>query len=74
MKEVTLSLSELTESKITAVQKALPVMVRVYLVDKYGAVLPAVTGLRITIVIFYTIFYQRRAGAAPSTWRISPLT
>jgi hypothetical protein len=46
--------SELTESKITAAQKALPVMVRVHLVDKYGTVLPAVTGeigLRITIDI-----------------------
>src|SRR5271169_4481224 len=46
--------AELTESKITAAQKALPVMVRVHLVDKYGAVLPAVTreiGLRITIDI-----------------------
>jgi hypothetical protein len=46
--------SELTESKITAAQKALPVMVRVHLVDKYGALLPAMTGeigLRITIDI-----------------------
>jgi hypothetical protein len=46
--------SELAESKITAVQKALPVMVRIHLVDEYGAVLPAVTGeiaLRITIDI-----------------------
>ena len=46
--------AELTESKITAAQKALPAMVRVHLVDKYGAVLPAVTGeigLRITIDI-----------------------
>jgi hypothetical protein len=45
---------ELAESKIVAAQKALPVMVRVHLVDKYGAVLPAVTGeiaLRITIDI-----------------------
>jgi hypothetical protein len=46
--------AELTESKITAAQKALPVMVRVHLVDKYGTVLPSVTGeigLRITIDI-----------------------
>jgi hypothetical protein len=46
--------SELTESKITAAEKALPVMVRVRLVDKYGAVFPSVTGeigLRITIDI-----------------------
>ncbi|MGB8864644.1 MAG: hypothetical protein WCC71_11150, partial [Candidatus Sulfotelmatobacter sp.] len=46
--------SELAESKITAAKKALPVMIRVHLVDKYGAVLPAVTGeigLRITIDI-----------------------
>src|SRR6202142_220375 len=34
--------SELTESKITAAQKALPVVVRLHLVDKYGAVLPSV--------------------------------
>jgi hypothetical protein len=47
-------LSELAESKIVAAQKALPVMVRIHLVDEYGAVLPAVTGeigLRITIDI-----------------------
>jgi hypothetical protein len=46
--------SELTEGKMTAAQKALPVMVRVHLVDKYGAVFPSVTGeigLRITIDI-----------------------
>jgi len=46
--------SELAESKIVAAQKALPVMVRIHLVDEYGAVLPAVTGeiaLRITIDI-----------------------
>src|SRR5580704_16656148 len=46
--------SELAESKIVAAQKALPVMVRVHLVDKYGALLSAVTGeiaLRITIDI-----------------------
>jgi len=45
-------LSELPESEIAAAQKALPVMVRIHLVDKYGAVLPAVTGeigLRVTI-------------------------
>jgi hypothetical protein len=46
--------SELAESKITAAQKALPVMVRIHLVDKYSALLPAVTGeigLPITIDI-----------------------
>jgi hypothetical protein len=46
--------SELTESKIPAAQKALPVMVGVHLVDKYGTVFPSVTGeiaLRITINI-----------------------
>src|SRR5271165_83781 len=44
--------SELSESKIVAAQEALPVMVRIHLVNEYGAVLPAVTGeigLRITI-------------------------
>ncbi len=44
--------SKLAESKITAAQKALPVMVGIHLVDKYGAVLAAVTGkigLRITL-------------------------
>jgi len=35
--------SELAESKIVADQKALPVVVRIHLVDEYGAVLPAVT-------------------------------
>src|SRR5580658_134814 len=43
---------ELPESKITAAQKALPVMVGVHLVDKYGALFPPVTGeigLRITV-------------------------
>ena len=46
--------SELAESKIIAAQKALPVMVGIHLVDKYGAVLPSVAGeigLRITIDI-----------------------
>jgi len=46
--------SELAESKIAAAQKALPIMVRVHLVDEYGAVLPSVArqiGLRITIDI-----------------------
>jgi hypothetical protein len=46
--------SELAEGKIVAAQKALPVMVRIHLVDKYGAVFPAVTGeigLRIAIDI-----------------------
>ncbi|HYW36985.1 MAG TPA: hypothetical protein VE957_02640 [Terriglobales bacterium] len=36
--------SELAEGKIVAAQEALPVMVRIHLVDEYGAVLPAVTG------------------------------
>jgi hypothetical protein len=46
--------SELPESKIVAAQKALPVMVRIHLVDEYGAVLPSVTrqiGLRIALNI-----------------------
>ena len=46
--------SELAESKIVAAQKALPVMVRVHLVDEYGAVLPSVTreiGLRIALIL-----------------------
>src|SRR5579862_4387253 len=46
--------SELAESEVVAAQNALPVMVRIHLVDKYGAMLPAVTGeigLRITIDI-----------------------
>jgi hypothetical protein len=46
--------SELAESKITTAQKALPVMVRIHLVDKHGAVLPTVAGqigLRIAIDI-----------------------
>jgi hypothetical protein len=46
--------SELAERKIVAAQKDLPVMVRIHLVDKYGALLPAVTGeigLRIPIDI-----------------------
>src|SRR6202795_2090126 len=44
--------SELAESKIVAAQKALPVMIRIHLIDEYGAVLPPVTrevGLRLTI-------------------------
>jgi hypothetical protein len=46
--------SELAESEIVAAQEMFPVMVRIHLVDEYGAVLPAVTGeigLRITIDI-----------------------
>jgi hypothetical protein len=46
--------SELAESKIVPGQKALPVMVRIHLVDEYRAVLPPVTGeigLRIAIDI-----------------------
>ena len=45
---------ELAEGKIVAGEKALPVMVRIHLVDEYGAVLPSVTrqiGLRIAIDI-----------------------
>jgi hypothetical protein len=45
---------ELAESKIVAAQKALPVMVRIHLVNEYGAVLPTVTreiGLRIALNI-----------------------
>ena len=44
--------AELAESKIIAAQKALPVMIGVHLVDKYGALFAAVTGqvgLRIPI-------------------------
>ena len=47
-------LSELAESKIAAAQKTLPVMVRIHLVDEYGAVLTPVAGeigLRIAIDI-----------------------
>ena len=36
--------SELAESKSSAAQKTLPVMVRIHLVDEYGTLLPAVTG------------------------------
>jgi hypothetical protein len=46
--------TELTESKITAAQKAFPVMVRIHLINKNGALLPTMTGeigLRITIDI-----------------------
>jgi len=46
--------SELAETKIAAAQESLPVMVRVHLVDEYGAVLATVTceiGLRVTIDI-----------------------
>src|ERR1700688_2844619 len=48
---------ELAENKIVAAQKTLPVMVRVHLVNKNGALLPSVTGeigLRITIDIELT--------------------
>jgi len=47
-------LSELTEAKITAAQKVLPVMVRLYLVNEYRTLLPTVTreiGLRVAIDI-----------------------
>ena len=58
---------ELAESKIVAAQKALPVAVRIHLVDEYGAVLPAVTGeigLRIAIDIEF-------AHHSPSiNWRL----
>jgi hypothetical protein len=46
--------AELAEGEIVAAQKALPVMVRIHLVNEYGAVLPSVTGkigLRIAIEI-----------------------
>src|SRR5215471_16848628 len=46
--------SELAKSKIVAPQKAFPIMIRIHLVDEYGALLPAVAGeigLRITIDI-----------------------
>src|SRR5579872_642833 len=46
--------SELTKGKIVPAQKALPVMIRIHLVDKYGAVLASVAreiGLRITVDI-----------------------
>ena len=46
--------SELAESKIIAAQKALPVVIGIHLVDKYGALLPTMTGeigLRIAIDI-----------------------
>jgi hypothetical protein len=46
--------SELAVGKIVAAQKTLPVVVRIHLVDKYGAVLASVTGeiaLRITLNI-----------------------
>jgi hypothetical protein len=46
--------AELTEAKIAAAEEALPVMVGVHLVGKYGAVFPSVTfkiGLRVTVDI-----------------------
>jgi hypothetical protein len=46
--------SELAESKIVAAQKALPVIVRIHLLDEYGPLLSTMTseiGLRITIDI-----------------------
>jgi hypothetical protein len=46
--------SELAERKIVAAQKALPVMVRIHLVDEYGALLPTMTSdiaLRIALNI-----------------------
>jgi hypothetical protein len=46
--------SELAESKVAAIQKALPVVVRIHLVDEYGAVLPSMArqiGLRIPLNI-----------------------
>ena len=60
--------AELTESKITAAQEALPVMIRVHLVDKYGAMLPSVTGkitLRITIDIELAHHAPTRNGKFP---------
>jgi hypothetical protein len=50
-------LSELAESKITAPKDALPIMVRIHLVDKYGALLSTMTGeigLPITIDVHLT--------------------
>jgi hypothetical protein len=47
-------LPELAESKITSAQELFPVMIRIDLVDKNGALLPAMTGevgLRIAIDI-----------------------
>jgi len=55
-------------TQTSAAQKALPVMVRIHLVDEYGAVLPAVTGeigLHITIDI-------ELARHSPSRNRIFP--
>jgi predicted RNase H-like nuclease len=46
--------TELTESKIVTAKEVFPVMVRVHLIDEYGAVLPSVArqvGLRITLNI-----------------------
>jgi hypothetical protein len=57
---------ELAESKIVAVQKPLPVMVRIHLIDEYGALLPSVTlqiGLRITLNIEFA------HHPPPSHWR-----
>src|SRR2546430_17436193 len=55
--------SELAESKIAAAQKALPIMVRVHLVDDYVAVVPSVArqiGLRMTIDIELVLQSQSR--------------
>src|SRR5579863_1255690 len=44
--------SELAKSKIVAAQKALPVMVRIHLVDEYSALFPAVTSeIRLGVAI-----------------------
>jgi hypothetical protein len=46
--------TELTESEIVTAKEVFPVMVRVHLIDEYGAVLPSVArqvGLRITLNI-----------------------
>ncbi len=61
-------LSELAESKIVATQKTLPVVVRIHLVDEYGAVLPTVTGeigLRITIDIEFAHHSPSRSRRFP---------
>src|SRR5208283_1003899 len=58
--------SELAEGKIVAAQKAPPVIVRIHLVDEYGAVLPAVTG-EIGLRIALNIECERHAPSI--NWR-----
>jgi hypothetical protein len=57
---------ELAENKIVAAQKALPVMVRIHLVDEYGAVLPAVTG---EIALCITIDIEPAHHSPSINWR-----